>query len=360
MTTTTLSSVWTPYMESWITMDFHQGRRDRKHLLRLCQNPFLPLSLVQTYPHLPWDFTILQKHHPKYHDWYTQLDLSMYRFPKGRHGFFTTSLQIPQIKFTHRQTIDFVQWETQGHFLLRPFSSLPIRISKLSYCPTLPLSLVVKYWYRNWDYQFLFLYREWTIYLLSRLQSCRKILWKLLSRNVFLTLKIVDAFYNAPWDWNLLAKNPALPPHLVIHYPRIYGQWKWSQVFLNPRITPFLWMKLRTGISPPYPCRNDFPNAATSTSLFCTMVDDVEVLYDVFHKPYILLNHFHYASSLRLYAACHIQKFIMFHHRRRQLLRTLRFLLKVYATLPDSLFEHCMSFMLPPSTEKHGFGQCLR
>ena len=322
---------WKDLLARWIRYDFQQGRRDSRHLSQLCQHPFFPIELVVEHPALEWDWPALQQGHPEFDDTFIQQIPSLYRGRRSRRSrtySISGSLLRPVIDFSPYPPFDFVSWERSGAMSHRKFV-------RLSYDASLPLPLVIDYWYRPWDYAFLFQFREWQISWVRRLQRHRRIHWKVLSRNVLLTPGIVVAFLDAAWDWSALAKNPACAPHVILSIPELRARWKWGIVFLNPRITPSVWIQLkrrRVWI--------DHEDPSLSTLWHASP-------HDVFHKPYILLNHFTFSPWMRLYAAVRIHRFVLHALQRRRLLWKCHWFYRVTQQLPDPLVIWCMSYIGP-------------
>lgn len=284
--------VWRKWIHQLCQQYFLEKRPyHRNMLLLLSRHPYLPLSLVQLYPHI-WDKVSLQAH-PRmtrqFYKKYVHRGEEYHPVHRRKHAYFQG-----------QRNYDFVQWEKQ-----------PFRKTFLSYHPMLPLQLVLKFPNMGWDYTFLLLYRRWSIYQMEVLIRCRRMDWVLMSRNPFIDCIVVRHFIRFPWDWMTLAVHPSFPPHVIYKDNILIGKWKWKQVFKNPTLSLDFWKELS--------------NMSTNKS----------------SDPYIILhNKFQYDTFLQAWATFKIVDAISHYRKKKHLQEKLKLLMFIKTrTCRDTMYS---------------------
>lgn len=211
------------------------------------------------------------------------------------------------IYFQGSPLFNFIKWEKN-----------PYKKVILSYHPKLPISLVLKNYKIGWDFQFLLLYRKWSIHQISLLIKFRKMDWKLFSNNPYLNFDMLYAFLRFPWNWNTLAIHPAFPPQKVYSDNILFVKWKWKYVYKNPRISLQFW-KLLVSQHPNY----------------------------VSNDPLLLLqNYFQFDYMLQIWAIFKIQSFFLFHViSKKKIIEKTKFILFLKNTFCDDVYFNILSFV---------------
>lgn len=273
----------------------------RSTVLLLSRHPYLPLSYVEEFKsNISWDM-----HSISFHP-------DMTRRFHSKH--FPSTASRHRHSLTYRRTI--AHFQGQRTFSFPQFERRPYHKTYLTYHPKLGIAFVLKYPSVGWDFQFLLLYREWTIPQIHKLLAIRRMDWKLFSQNPFLTVDMLHEFLRYPWDWPALAISPCFPPQYIFDDPLLMPRWKWRSVFKNPRMTVDFWKQLLT----------NFPR--------------------VVHDPLIILhNQFEYDSSLQAWATFRIHRMVETSRRRHSIQEKLAFVRTLPHHLPIDMIHVILSFV---------------
>jgi hypothetical protein len=304
---------------------FGQKYIPKKLIQIISRHPYTPLSMLEEYPFVRWEYTSFYDH-PEM----TQTFIYNFQAKYRKRVFLRTSSlgslgHIPNSPFqkeevrnnnTNNNNSQYDRNDRyDGNDRYDRNSSFLQDKKKLSYSPTLPLSLVLHNPNPSWDYPFLLLYRKWTIDQLDRLLNSYRIPWKQFSRNYFLTFDIIYHFLDKPWDWKMLATHPRFSPDLILLDPILFPRWNWKHAYKHPRMTISGWNYLRKAYKQP------------------------------FHSSFLLANSFQYSSELRMYSYLLLQNWIRFHRWRHTLERKRKFLCNLLHILPCELVIHTLSFL---------------
>ena len=291
---------WTNTVEKWIRAEFRDNMYNKKIITSLSQSPYLPLDIVLHYPHLSWDYNSIRKHPGVNTTFIKKLDQKLHRrLVPIRPRLWPTPL-------FQSTPVDFRRYEKH-----------PYRPWKMSCHPLLPIPIVLANPLQNWDYGFLLRHRKWTVHQLEILSKQRRVDWRMLSKNYYITPDLVREFLSYPWDWKHLASHPAFPPQDIYEDRILFLRWKWNLVYMNPRITVSFWSKIRQGL----PFR------------------------ETFHTPYILMNHFGLSVDLIHYATVVINQFIYHYWMRRRITEKLLLLRKLRIHMPYDVLLTIVDFL---------------
>ena len=284
----------------------HRKFIPKKILQLVSRHPYTPLSMLEEFPHLRWEFSSFE-----IHPLMTTSFIYSYQSKYRRRVFFRSSPSYkdvpstPFLSFSIKENIENIEKKDMS----------TEERKQLSKSISLPLAYVLHHPHKSWDYPFLLLYREWTVQQIDELLNTYRIPWKLFSKNYFLSFDILYEHLDKPWDWKVLAMHPRFPPQLILDDFILFPRWNWKHAYKNPRMTVDCWNYLRKGYRQP------------------------------FHSSWLFANFFQYSEDLRMASFLLLQKWISFHLHRQRFKRKLRFLLSIYHHLPPDLFGAVIMFL---------------
>jgi len=318
----------------------------------VCRHPFCRPSLLLKYDMVEWRWDLLMaetttKRHNRFlttnnHDWVS----SMIPFPilrttsngrRLRHGGVGAGKE-------NNKRYGGGGGTSRGFFvgverrILNGYRFNSMNFRKWSRSCLLPLALVVAHNHLRWDFTHLLKTRRWTLRWLVRLHHCRRLCFRSLSHNLFLTPEILLHFKDAPWDWKVLSSNPAIPPSVVLEGIRqkdpfrrtlwklVDKKWRWSEVWSNPMICDDVFFHL-------------------SSSHYVTTASVPVVSVSVPYKRGLLMNHFMCDPRLQVMSAVKIQRMVRARFFVRRMLQNMKILAEVSKVLPHCLVPLIFSFM---------------
>lgn len=258
-------------------------------------HPYVPVSLVMSHPHLPWDWHSLSKlpfpkiqhliatHPTKEWDWH-YLSLS------SPIGFIQ---QNPTLKWQSekisRRKYSFEELTTPLGFALTNLH-MPWNWMMLSRHPSMDMDHLFRHPSLPWDMDYVFTNCSFSRHHLASIAHNNRN-YHLLSKNPHNTMDIVRQHLSKPWDWTELAQNIAFSPERVYLYKDQLPLWRWDLTLRNPRITWSFYHKIRKE----------------------------KTIHRQFH--HLLRNHFCYADPFFAYFMIVLRRFLWGVICRRRILR---------------------------------------
>lgn len=274
-------------------------------------HPYLPVSLVQSHPHLPWDWNAMSRNS------FEKIKTLLILFPSKEWDWHYLSSSLPvgfiqnhpflnwkQDKLNRRK-YSFERLYTSLHFALINHQ-MPWNWTELSRHPYVTMDHVFRYPFLQWDIEYILSHRSFHDYHLPYIRHSNRN-YHLLSKNPYNTLSIVRTHIKKPWDWSELAQNCAFRPQSVYRHRHELPLWRWDLSLRNPQLT---W---------------DFYH----------FIRKEKTIHHQFQ--HLVKNHFKHANPLFLYCRIVIQRFLCGILRRRFIYRKLRLLKELKRRIHDKV-----------------------
>lgn len=248
----------------------------------LSQHPFLPIGMVFQHPEIGWDMGVIRRfcllskedyiavtrrhyHRHNSHLWKTSCERfrtkthsrsSCKRSRRRNPAWWMPShsrpiVRIGNVIFMFDQKIDRLDYFRPIHAdnhsdLFRVLEqrlfmgkTYPVpRYRRWSRHPRFPLTFVLRFPKKPWDFHFLIQNRYWTEHDIDACIAVHRFDFRAFSHNPYLNLDILLRYRDSPWDWRVLAVHPCFPPQRVWNWgiDSLLNKWRWPDTYRNPKI----------------------------------------------------------------------------------------------------------------------------
>ena len=286
----------------------HGKSLDRFECNSMSRHPYLLEEMIKRHPHHQWNWSILShsRHfvlaeYLPYKDWDWEvltdrfcLDVIIRTpFLPWDEARLSRRLYPPQVNEERREWFDRSRVASPVYIFENP--SLPWKWETVLCRPDIVFHHASSFPETSYIKNFMTRHTRFDAFHLSA-SSSEKINYKILSHNPHLSLSILSRFLQCPWDWSVIARHPAFPPHSIMKNPLFSSRWRWDHSLQNPRLTPPVYDIIRKNFT----------------------------IHN--HFTFLSQNHFEYSSILMLYFQIVRDRFLRTLFRRRLILRKLRLL----------------------------------
>jgi len=223
-----IRSVW-----RWMMDILKSPKLDKRDILLISTNPLIRIIFVYCYPGAPWAVGHLSSHE------HFRTETARSLLSKAR--IIIRRSPHPDNPMRRVVVCDPVQAER----VLASGSYVHPRVLRgWSRNPSFPMTLIINHHARRWDWVHVWRQRMMTPDHVMRLASIRRMNYKLLSMNPFLSVNHLLTNTAAPWDWKKLAVHPSMPPQDIVGHPSLVRTWRFEEAILNPRVNDAIYHQI--------------------------------------------------------------------------------------------------------------------